>query len=230
MANVSNILYKVEKMYLESKKEVLVQTKTGHVTDEALHKRELLKEIKKYRDEMEWLKKQETKDRIRFYISNGYSISKTSKVYGMDTDSAIKTSIWYASKQFRTAIGKDTLNLIENNELESAELEFKLNTGGLDIESFLIKGVTDLVPELTTVDKSISISECEKELKFLKNFSKDVIDTILSRIDIEKLALLMYMLKGKETDYTEQRALVYSYLTGDINDIQLLLLELKETE
>lgn len=224
-----NALYVVEKLYVEVNKEVQNKIRHSEVDEHLIKKRNLIKSIRNFRDDLSYIKRQDSKDRIKYYMRNNFDIIHTSRAFGKETTNSIRTSVWNASKKFTHCIGKNTLSLIKENKIEQAEKEFLINTGKINVDTVILKGFTELIPE-NVVDRTIFIKDCEKEIKVLKNISINVIKNVLTRIDMDKMALLMYILKEQDSFYQEHRNLIYSFLEGEIDNIELLMLELQEIE
>lgn len=173
---------------------------------------ELLEEFKL---EMSWLIKKNSKERMSIYFKCNHDIKRTLELLPELEKNPLQTSIWYASTKFAEAIGKNTVRYIEEDRLDEAKMLFRLTTGDLSLDMVIPKGIVDMLPQPSKDDHFYMVTECIRELKFLEQISIQKVQSILSRVDEDKMSFLRHVIESDDIVYTQHREIIYKLLEGD---------------
>lgn len=171
----------------------------------------LLKEIADYINTYNWLKHQESKERIRFFLKNKYSYEEYCNNFDT-TYEAAKVSVSYANQKAIEKVGKKTIDLVLEGKIDEARASFYFRSGQLKLRNYIIDSAIPNIPEAEFM--SVDIAECKNELSFLRLYSQAMLDIRVELIEKEKLAYLRYILEGDNPKLAEERLYLLELLQG----------------
>ena len=192
--------------------------------DEAVYQESLilLEEIDEYLHSFAWLRKQQTKEKMRAYLEGCFDYNLLCEQFGISYENA-KNSVHWCATQFESKIGWHTLKLIEKGYIEEARAAFYIGTGQLKIEQLVTEQCAGLLPEPRY--DIFSLAECEQELMVLRLISRATISESVDSIDEKKMAYLMYLLKGSTKKGAMLRPYLIELLTGGLHEQDLIAME-----
>ena len=182
-----------------------------------LEKLSLIEKLESYKLSLTWLVKVNSRERISVYFKYNHDINKTMLEFPEIRKNTMQTSVWYACKKFMESIGKNTVDYIEQDRLEEAEVLFRLSTGDLSLDMVSPKGVTNLLPVANNTNLFYSITDCSKELKFLTQVTNATLERVLKRTDSDKMSFLRYIIESNDPVYAKHRGIIYKLLEGKSN-------------
>lgn len=168
-----------------------------------------------------WVKREEPRKKLKYFIENGYDYDDLSKEFNISKQSAY-VMISRLSKQFQEVIDV-------NNVGELLDANF-------DIENIKVKddGVVNIF--ISDIRKQLAVREyedidllgCMQELIVLKKLTKVSINNILKKLDVEKISHILYVLQTDRVEYALEKELIRAYVGGDIKNIEELERRFKE--
>lgn len=182
----------------------------------------LLEEIDEYLYSFVWLKKQQTKEKMRVYLDGCFDYNLLCEQFGISYENA-KNSVHWCATQFESKIGWHTLKLIEQGYIEEARAAFYVGTGQLKIEELVTEQCASELPEPQY--DIFRLADCEQELKVLRLVSRVTLSEYMSSIDEKKMAYLMYLLKGSTKKGAMYRPYLIALLTGSLHEQDLIAME-----
>lgn len=182
----------------------------------------MLEEIDDYLHSFAWLRKQQTKDKIRVYLDGCFDYNLLCEQFGISYENA-KNSVHWAATQFESKIGWHTLKLIEQGYTEEARAAFYIGTGQLKVEQLIAEECAGRLPEPQY--DIFRLADCEQELKALRLVSRATLSEYMSSIDEKKMAYLMYLLKGSTKKGAMYRPYLIALLTGSLHEKDLIAME-----
>lgn len=167
-----------------------------------------------------WIKREEPRKKLKYFIENGYDYDDLSKEFNISKQSAY-VMISRLSKQFQEVIGV-------NNVSELLDANF-------DIENIKVKGdsivnifISDIREQLAVREyEDIDLLECMQELTVLKKLTKVSINNILKKLDVEKISHILYVLQTDRAEYALDKEMVGAYISGYIKSKEELEIRLK---
>lgn len=167
-----------------------------------------------------WIKREEPRKKLKYFIENGYDYDDLSKEFNVSKQSAY-VMISRLSKQFQEVIGV-------NNVSELLDANF-------DIENIKVKGdsivnifISDIREQLAVREyEDIDLLECMQELTVLKKLTKVSINNILKKLDVEKISHILYVLQTDRAEYALDKEMVGAYISGYIKSKEELEIRLK---
>lgn len=201
--------------------ETTVYRGTGSRDEELAHEKyQLLLEIKEYMRDLEWISREETKDKLIKVVKSNYNYQQVAKLFDT-TPKSIKSSISELSKRFKHIIGNSTLKLIEEGNITLARYQFLAGTGKIKTSDFLLPVVRDILSEKVGDFKGIySLRQCHKEIKFLKKYSIAALEQSLEELNMDKLAFVLFLIEGKDPDDNELKLNLINYITCRLEGAQ----------
>lgn len=215
------VFKKLEKAISAVKNNILLYSYDDVQKELELNKLAALKEILYYIKSFSWLTHSRSRQKIKAFLKNNYNYRKTCEELNISLRS-LEQSVSYANKMLWDKVGKNTIDLILNSDIEAAMLQFKIGTSTLGISNLFIKGIIELLPDPER-DNILSIEQCTEELKLVRQLTKQYIQKVLDSKNREKLAFILYLLVSNDSKYTHERDLVYKYISGTISDAEMLL-------
>jgi hypothetical protein len=182
-------------------------------------KAEALKQIVDYAIELDWIKHQYSKDRLKYFFNSGFEYQITADHFGVSKNS-IEASVSYSAKKFEKLIGgKATLNLIKKGQIEEAITQFNIATGKVNPDDWFIDGVNYALP--TPKDGiPYKLQNFRKELNFLSLFSKVNFKALVKAQNQENLSHLLYILNSTESKYASERDILCKLLKGEFSNYE----------
>lgn len=156
-----------------------------------------------------WATKDTFKERVNYVLT--HDRAKAAKHFGVSRDS-INTSMSLANSMLVKILGEDIIKQIMSGNPEVAMLRVMQAKGEYDTSNLVFKDVLALMPE-PTISNDIKLSECIKELKFVKGCSIKSLKNSISKIDETRLAHVLGVLNNS-TD-SKLRMLVYSFIEDE---------------
>ena len=197
--------------------------------DEKLQdKKELLGELVAYVNSMTWLSRTSAKKKISFFIKSGYDYDAFCDEFNISYESA-KNSVKWASKQVKSKIGEDTLQLIRNGYIEEARLAFYTGSGQISRESLFLSDMVDSLPE-SKYSAAYDLQDCWTELVFLRKISLSYIEKHAKKVDKNKLAYLLSLIEGSSKKAVWLRPYIIDMIMGYMKIEDLLVTEEKIKE
>ncbi|AWI06734.1 hypothetical protein [Clostridium drakei] len=190
----------------------------------------LLNEILEYVVSLRWVTRAESKSRMRILIETGYNYETTAKRFNVSVHS-VRAMASYTLGNLEKKLGKDTIDILMNGEVEKAELQFRIGTGSFVMNEIFVKGVFRLIPE-GRQQGNMNLLECFEELKYLKSLTILEVRKKLSALKTEKLEHIIGIFESSDSRYVYEKAIIYRYLNGNMNELKLkeLLEELEDED
>lgn len=192
-----------------------------------------LKEIEAYLRDFKWLKHKKYIEKVKMYLDTDFDAAECARHYGYACVNTWETSMSYAANKFEESIGQNTLQIILRadslDEVGSGLFQFRVRSGKLNLNQFLLSDVVKLLPE-GNKGALFGVKDCKKELGFLKSASKNALLSKVCSLDREKLSFLVSVLEGKDYRYAGQRLHIYNYILGGVESFNELLWLLDEFE
>lgn len=182
-------------------------------------KLEALEVISDYIDSMSWIRRKNALNKYKALVAHNFNSEKVANYLGTSVGS-VKTSITYLSNQIEEKIGKNTIELILEGNIQTAMLQFRVGTGYIDMSKVIDNGIYNMI-EFGEAEGQL-ISDCESELKFLKALTFKSIQARLSTLSKDKLALIDKIMSSNDMLYAKERVLIYKYLDGEITNVNTL--------
>lgn len=168
-----------------------------------------------------WVKRNEVKKKIQFFMENNFDYSYLAKEFGISDKSAY-VLISRAGKQFKEYIGVNDVDELLNSNLDIENIKIKY--GGV-VNIF----ISDIREQLVVRENDdIDLLECMLELKTLKNLTKTSIQNRVKNLDADKVSHILYVLETNKVKYTLDKEMIDSYLRNDIKSIGELELRFRE--
>lgn len=172
-----------------------------------------LMEIVSYINSLKWLNQERTKKKMSFFIKSKFNYKATFEEFGTSLN-AIEVFVSEGQKKLKKKIGENTIDMILQGEVETAMIQFNLRTKSKRISPELfLPGIAQLLPE-PKMNKFFLVSELQKELLLLVNLSPFCVNRFLKKIDVEKLAHLLYIITIEDGQSLERNEII-SLLKGD---------------
>lgn len=186
------------------------------------YKLDMVNQIKLYIEGLEWLNgSRGTLKQVKYYITHNCSYKETQEHFSIEYN-ALKVKILRASSSLEAKIGVNTLdNLITCNKkseldeiIDSYEENIKRTV--IKTSKLLVKEAGKLLPvaKLNAID---DISECLRELDFLKVYSKAVVEKRFNRLNKMNLATILFILDSDDVAYVDLKGLFNSYINAEIS-------------
>lgn len=168
-----------------------------------------------------WVKREEARTKLKYFIENRYDYDDLSKEFNISKQSAY-VMISRLSKQFQEVIGV-------NNVDELLDANF-------DIENIKVKGdsivnifISDIREKLQIRENNdIDLLECMMELTVLRKLTKASINNIFKKLDVEKISHILYVLETDKIEYAAEKELIRAYVDGGIKNREELEIRFKE--
>lgn len=157
-------------------------------------KRELLEEIVKYVNSMTWLSRKATKEKISFYIKSGYDYDALCKEFDI-TYEAAKNAVKWASKQLKSKIGRNTVQLIRFGYIEEARVAFYVGIGKISRDNLFISDLNGILPE-SKYSAIYDLQDCVAELALLRKMSRAYLKKYADKVDSKKMSYLLSLIEG----------------------------------
>lgn len=168
-----------------------------------------------------WIKREEPRKKLKYFIENGYDYDDLSKEFNISKQSAY-VMISRLSKQFQEVIGVNNVDdlLDANFDIENIKLK---DDGVVNIF------ISDIRAQLSVKEyEDIDLLGCMKELTVLKKLTKVSINNILKKLDMEKISHILYVLQTDRAEYALEKEMVGAYISGDIKSKEELEIRLKD--
>ena len=191
---MESVFKSLRKMAIETDK-TLEKCPSGTQTEMVYKdKKYLIERIEKYLNSYEWLKHNEYKDKIKFYIENGYDYDAFCEHFGIKYQNA-RSTIRYAGNQFKEKIGENTIALLKLDKIQEAKASFEVASGNIKVKDYLLKEFAEFMP-----DRKFGVyklEDCKEELEILRVMSSIMADYYADIMDKNKMAYLVNLIEGK---------------------------------
>ena len=208
MVNTKNIFSRLNAAVEKSKRNLKEAQARGSVSEERFYKKQLraLSMIEEYRDGLAWIKKQDMKEKSKFCIKCNFDYVMIQEHYSIGYDTA-KSIVHRISNTFEKKIGEDTLDLImSSDDMVGAGLtSFYMNSGKISLSDLFLSSIIDSLPEADCANV-YEMAECKDEIEFLYMYSMKGFQEFLSRIDLDKLANVIYVIAKNTEKYKQERS------------------------
>lgn len=190
-------------------------------------KLEALDIIIDYTKSCHWLKRKNSLNRMTALFDFNFDTKKASDYLGVKHGS-VRASLTYFSNTLAEAIGKNTIDLIIDGQVESALLQFRTSTNHIKLGELVPSQILDLVPEGEY--KGQLLEECKQELIFIKALSFNGLNSKISKLDKDKLALIIRIMSSADDTYSKERLVLYKYINNEITDTDKLFAMLRHSD
>lgn len=182
-----------------------------------LQKLNALMEIVIFVKELSWLKQEKAKEKMNFLLTTKFNYKEAQKKYNTSKN-AIEVFVSYAQKKLIDIIGKDTIKLILQGDIDFAMSHFRtINNQSNQINEWFLAGLTEFLPK---PDKnSFLLEECRNELLLIGRLSYFNIKEMFRTINNQKLAHLLYILNSTDGKFADEKEVLISFLKGDFSEI-----------
>lgn len=199
-----------------AQREIGYNLEKGKDRDINIRKYKALKEILNFVLDMKYIEPK-LRDKVLFYLGTegkeNTRINKTASQFKC-TSRSVQILLEMTSSKAYEAIGKNTINLIMDGDIDTAVLNFKYNsTSKIDTSKLFIKGVERILPPADK-GENINVNDCLKELIFLGMISTEKIKQELETLDKSKLSFILYLLNNNDNEYLDEKKMIIDYLTG----------------
>lgn len=166
-----------------------------------------------------WLQRKNAKDKMQSLVEHNFNPEKVAYHLGT-TASSVHASRTYLANVFEDKIGKNTIDLILEGNIETGLLQFRMGTGFVSMSKIINDDIYDMIEK--TSGQGNLIRECEGELKFLKLLAYNTIQSRLAMLDSSKFGLIDKIMNTNDMLYAKERILIFKYLTNEITNIDQL--------
>lgn len=145
----------------------------------------------------------------------------------LDTNyNVLKGAIARDSRILYNELGSSLLDFIKDGKPVDAHIEFIVKTDSLLLSDVIPTDVVTLLPS-PAFNMEVNIEDCTQELKVLKAISYLSIRDLINKVDKDKLAHLLAIMKG-DADYNslELQKRIWGYLIGK-EELKQMLNDLK---
>ena len=145
----------------------------------------------------------------------------------LDTNyNVLKGAIARDSRILYNELGSSLLDFIKDGKPVDAHIEFIVKTDSLLLSDVIPTDVVPLLPS-PAFNMEVNIEDCTQELKVLKAISYLSIRDLINKVDKDKLAHLLAIMKG-DADYNslELQKRIWGYLIGK-EELKQMLNDLK---
>lgn len=158
---------------------------------------------------MSWVRREETKKKLTFFMENNYDYSKLAIEFSISKESAY-VFVSRASKELENIIGVNCVEEILQDKYNIESLVINTN----NIKQILIDEVKDCIK--VNEDMGTDILECIKEVQSLRYLTKTSILRLFDTLDIDKLGHILYILESDDIGYAYEKEVIKGYIKGDI--------------
>ena len=189
-----NCVKMISELYKDCKVSLVKARKEGSKNLPAYeNKMALLQEIVDYIKTYQWVKQQSVKEKVKTYLTNDYDYTIVCDVHKVSYDAARQTIKW-ACDQLEKKIGRNTILDLKENDIEGARASFYISMGKIKVKDLLLSELAEQLPDPQY--GVFDLSDCTNELKILHMMSAARLDYFMGKIDMAKLAYVMYLLYG----------------------------------
>lgn len=171
----------------------------------------LYNELIDYMHTYEWLKKDSSKEKMKVYIESGFDYEVLMGKFNLSYDNA-KTTVKWATKQFRQKIGENTVSLLQQGFPYEARASYETHTGKLKMENLIMSDLVDALPDEEYFP--YSLEECKYELRVLYQYSKKKMESVIGKADLKKLAYIRHLIEGSSKRAELFRPYMFDVLEG----------------
>ncbi|MFC5528398.1 hypothetical protein [Cohnella yongneupensis] len=180
-----------------------------------------IREMTKFIESFSWVKKEDMKHRIIFYLKNGLNAEKTAAHFGVTKD-AIEASIkYYSDTVLQPIIGAALKDLVQSEDIISvntAMLKFRRSAQSKVPNNYFLPGIFELLPE-QGFDYSLTLEDCRSEVLLLTVFTRSNAEYLFKNANRSKLSYIRNLLcsnNGSDIELEGLRLL----LEGKFNTIE----------
>lgn len=168
-----------------------------------------------------WVKREEPRTKLKYFIENRYDYDDLSKEFNISKQSAY-VMISRLSKQFQEVIGVNNVDELLDSNFDIENINIK-DDGVFNIF------ISDIREQLAVREHDdIDLLECMLELITLKNLTKSSINNRLKKLDVEKISHILYVLQTDRVEYALEKELIGAYMGGYIKSKEELEIRLKD--
>ena len=158
-----------------------------------LDAKDLLEELLDYLKSYKWLCKKGSKKKIQVYLESGYDYEVLCKECDITYNKA-KSSVNWASSQFKKKIGENTVKLIREGYIDEARSSFYTHSGQVDVDTYISQSGLEILPKAKF--DIYSLEDCQTELQILRLLSKAALKRYSRLMDADKMGYLLWLLEG----------------------------------
>lgn len=167
-------------------------------------RKEVLKQIRDYIISGTWTSRRCLAKKVIKAVGLGYT--EASKDLGI-TESGVRLLISRSSNTIREKIGNNIIHAIaygSDSNFRDAALQFDLVKNNISPGSFIVDGVLNWIPDESS--GIYSLKELQKEIFFLRRYTKKYASKELETLDDDKLGFIMSILSSTTPEFMSLRA------------------------
>lgn len=173
---------------------------------------QLLMQIVKYVNGLSYLSHSASRAKLKLFLRNRYEYRETAEKLGVSVRS-LHVTISYAAARLKKRLGC-TLDLLLDGDLEAAEREFLIGTGGSPPDLF-IRGIAERYDLVKSAD--VDVSTCARELRFLKFYSESSFAALDNAVDERCVSHLLFILLCNDSRYVRERGILTRIMTDELD-------------
>lgn len=163
----------------------------------------------------EGVKRGTAKAKLNAIMQTHFDYERVGAMFNTSANS-IQVSISYLSKNLESKVGKDTIDLLLAGQIDEAISNFRACSNIYSLDKLIPTEFAQKIP--LKLPKTIDLTECNVELEFLRAISFSKVNKDFSKLDLEKLILIKYILQSRDKRYSDERQALYKYILGNQND------------
>lgn len=112
----------------------------------------------------------------------------------------VRTHTRNVSAELYQLFGSNFFDLLSNyaeNRLTVDSVMYRVKHQNKMAVSYVLSDVISAIKDRSTVSKEFQLCDCSQELDFLCRYSRSFLDSVLSEVDVDKLAYLLDVLDGR---------------------------------
>lgn len=190
----------------------------GEDTFVAEAKYSALSEVWAWVKEGSWSKNADFVARVIVLLEQG--TDKAMNTLGLKNKSHANTLVWRANTILEEKMGVGVVTKILAGQVDEAMLEFRLKTGKSLSEQAFVAEVKNMLPDGDS-STIYDLKDCLDEAKFLATYSRAWVTKRFNAVDKKKLAYLVYLLNGYDSQLLPEQQALIRFVNGDIKATEL---------
>lgn len=177
--------------------------------EELIAKRNILNKLWEFVESGSWLKKK-GKEKLETYIKGGDRALESK--YNMNKKQ-VGRCVYYLNQTLEEFIDDKMITQVLEGKGNKVIGQFKARMVGYELEEEFISELRSTISDCGGSSTRIGdLNDCEKELRFLRDYSINVFYKRLGEIDMNKLETIVNVMRGGKSEYNKQRGILYQYL------------------
>ncbi len=184
-----------------------------------------LKEVAGYVDSYKWMSKAKSIEQLKYIRAAKYDYKLIRENLKMD-DRTLRNFMGYCSARLKSKIGSNTIDLLMQDAVGIAMVQYKALTGTYSLDKLLREDVVEKLPQPKF--EPCDLKDCKKEIKYLFSNSEYVRDKRLEGLDTNKLAFLRFVIEEDTQKFDKDKCDLVELLLGDGKGLKAYLEKLDE--